>query len=107
MATRQQGTDRQRESSGPEVVDDRIGMSYGGFPIFKVSRKLYRCRVCKGEFETDTNHFGPIYTCQSSDRVFACRTGPSDCRELDFDILIKKLERELGVTQCVTGESNE
>ena len=78
MAKGQQGTDRQRELIGPQI-----------------SVKLYRCRKCKGEFRTDTNHFGPIYICKSQNNWGVCLNGPSDCRELDFDILIKKLEQEL------------
>lgn len=62
----------------------------GGFPICKVERKLYRCEDCGTEKMIETNHFHECYPwCDT------CRNTPVwKCRELDFDIIIKRLEEE-------------
>ena len=76
-------------------MSESYGTSYGGFPLYKATRKLYRCRRCGGEFVTDTNHFEPIYICKAPHVVQKnCRMhgAVSDCRELDYDVLIRKLD---------------
>lgn len=67
--------------------EERIGESFGGFPLFKVRRKRYRCTQCGTRFETETNHYTTIYTCPQS----RCM-GPSECIELDLGTMA---EREL------------
>ena len=74
---------------------DPIGTAYGGFPIFKVSRKLYRCRKCRAVFYTDTNHYEAIYICYSRRN---CYPTVSDCMELDLAHLC---------TQLCTGDDDE
>lgn len=61
--------------------------------MYKATPKLYRCRRCGGEFVTDTNHFEPIYICRSQiQRNCRMHGAVSDCRELDYDVLIRKLD---------------
>ena len=62
----------------------------GGFPIFKVEAKLYRCTKCGREEMLETNHYYECYPyCHSCG---GC--GPWECRELDFDIIIKRVEEQ-------------
>ncbi len=62
----------------------------GGFPICKVEAKLYRCKQCGREKMIETNHFLECYpychTCGGQ--------GIWECRELDFDIIIKRVEEQ-------------
>ena len=70
------------------LYDGSIGKGYGGVKLFKASVKLYRCRRCKYERNFSTNHYAPCYPrCDCGGMIW-------DCRELDFDIIIKQLEEE-------------
>ena len=62
----------------------------GGFPIFKVEAKLYRCKGCGNEKMIETNHYHECYPyCGRCNKQTAW-----ECRELDFDIIIKRVEEQ-------------
>ena len=51
--------------------------------------KLYRCKGCGTEKVLSTNHYSGCYP-----GCVVCHSGMAiwECRELDFDIIIKRLE---------------
>jgi hypothetical protein len=42
-------------------MSEPIGMSYGGFPIYPISSKKYRCIRCGNVEEHSTNHYARMY----------------------------------------------
>ena len=77
-------------ADGRGIMTDRsTGLGYGGVKLFKASSKLYRCRRCSVETRFSTNHYAACYP-----RCNNCSGSIWDCRELDFDVILKRLEEE-------------
>jgi len=66
--------------------EPRIMDGFGGLKRYAVRHKRYRCRNCKHEFDTSTNHYSAIYTCPK------CISGTSDCIEVELSTLVKRME---------------
>lgn len=45
----------------PYVAGEPIGYGFDGTPLYRVTRKRYRCTACEEEFWAETNHWTDIY----------------------------------------------